>query len=339
MKLIILIAIIFSSNVRSLEIDEKLTTRILEVSSTKKTVLLNRGLEDGLIVGDHAKIFLTSGVIARAVAVKASPRRSVWSIYRLVSPDQIVVDKVVNIKGTSPLNITSDPSRTIHPTQTSPDVNALNQLDPEEQEELNSLDSSSTPADLVISKNRTFEAWGMIHLTNLSGNTNSNKQSTLSGLNLSLGAEKYFKPRRKNLLNNISFSIFYHHAQNRTASVNGDSTGNLAHEFGAGINWHFVSPPLSYHRPIFFVQGTYGVGMVEDTVHPYNLEKTVLEGIDNFFSLGLGLKYFALKGWGVRILGDFYYRNEHYTIENTNQQESKKLRGMRFMLGLAWRFQ
>ena len=338
MKFIIFITTaILSSSVLSLEIDERLTTRVMEVSSTKKTILLNRGLEDGLMVGDHAKLFLTSGVIARAVAVKASPKRSIWSLYRLVSPDKIIADKVVNIKITSPLDITDDPSRPIHPPQTNPDVNALDRLDPEEQKDLESLDSPHS--EDAIMRSRTFEAWGMIHLTNFSGSTSRNKQSTLSGLNVSLGVEKYFKPRRNNILNDISLSLFYHHASNTTASINGDSTGSLAHEFGAGFNWHFLSPALSYHRPIIFVQGTYGVGMVEDIVQTYDSEKSVLEGIDNFFSLGIGLKYFALKGWGMRILGDFYYRNEHYTIENSDREESKQLRGVRFMLGLAWRFQ
>ena len=340
MKIIIVIAtVFFSTNVLSLEIDEKLTTRIMEVSATKKTILLNRGLEDGLMVGEHAKLFLTDGMIARAVVVKASPSRSIWSIYRLISPDRIVADKVVNIKMTSPLNITDDPSRPLHPIPVHPNVNALDQMAHAEREDFRSLDFAATLGHDGIPKDRTFEAWGMIHLNNFSGNTSKNRQSTLSGLNLSLGIEKYFKSKKKSALDRLSLSLFYHHASNMTASINGDSTGNVAHEFGVGASWHFLSPPLSYHRPIPFVQGTYGVGMVEDIVRNYDSEEIVWEGIDNFFSIGAGLKYFAVKGWGMRILGDFYYRNEHYTIENSNQKESKQLRGMRFMLGLAWRFQ
>ena len=341
-RLIFIVAIIFSTHTMSLEIDEKLTTRIMEVSSTKKTILLNRGLEDGLIVGDHAKMFLTSGVIARAVVVKASPRRTVWSVYRLVSPDKIVVDKVVNIKITSPLNITDDPSRTIHPTTSSPNVSSLDNLEGlsnEEKQDFRSLGDSPPTHHDGIPKDRTFEAWGMVHLNDFSGNTSNQRRSTLSGLNLSLGVEKYFKTGRKNFFKNISFSLFYHHSKNFTTSISGDSTGSLAHEFGGGISWHFLAPALSYYRPIPFFQGTYGVGRVEDIVQTYDTEKSVLEGVDNFFSLGLGIKYYALKGWGGRIIADFYYRNEHYTIENGNLQKSKQLRGMRLMLGLAWRFQ
>lgn len=100
-------------NVHALEIDEKLTLRFLKVSSTQKTVLINRGGEDGLVVGDHAKFFITAGVIARGVAEKVSPSRSVWSLYRVVDPAEIVQDKVLNLKIASPVKITDDPSKSL----------------------------------------------------------------------------------------------------------------------------------------------------------------------------------------------------------------------------------
>lgn len=100
-------------NVHALEIDEKLTLRFLKVSSTQKTVLINRGGEDGLVVGDHAKFFITAGVIARGVAEKVSPSRSVWSLYRIVDPTEIVTDKVLNLKIATPVKITDDPSKSL----------------------------------------------------------------------------------------------------------------------------------------------------------------------------------------------------------------------------------
>lgn len=100
-------------NIHALEIDEKLTLRFLNVSSTQKTVLINRGGEDGLVVGDHAKFFITAGVVARGVAEKVSPSRSVWSLYRIVDPTEIVKDKVLNLKIASPVKITEDPSKSL----------------------------------------------------------------------------------------------------------------------------------------------------------------------------------------------------------------------------------
>jgi hypothetical protein len=97
----------------ALEIDEKLTLRFLKVSTSKKTVLINRGAEDGLVVGDHAKFYITSGIIARGVVEKVSPSRSIWSIYRVVDPNEITEGKVLNLKIASPVKITTDSSKSI----------------------------------------------------------------------------------------------------------------------------------------------------------------------------------------------------------------------------------
>ena len=112
LKCFLLISLIIS-NLHALEIDEKLTLRFLKVSSTKKTILINRGGEDGLVVGDHAKFFITSGVIARGVVEKVSPSRSVWSLYRVVDSNEITDDKVLNLKISSPVKITSDPTKSL----------------------------------------------------------------------------------------------------------------------------------------------------------------------------------------------------------------------------------
>jgi hypothetical protein len=111
--IILLLFSILDTNVNALEIDEKLTLRFLKVSSTKKTVLINRGGEDGLVVGDHAKFFITAGVVARGVVEKVSPTRSVWSLYRVVDPEEIVDEKVLNLKIATPAKITDDPSKSL----------------------------------------------------------------------------------------------------------------------------------------------------------------------------------------------------------------------------------
>jgi hypothetical protein len=97
----------------ALDLDEKLTMRFLRVSNSKKTVLVNRGTEDGLVVGDHAKFFITQGVIARGVVVKASPSRTIWSIYRIVDPNEVSEGKVLNLKISTPVKLTDDPSKSM----------------------------------------------------------------------------------------------------------------------------------------------------------------------------------------------------------------------------------
>ena len=111
--LIVLLTLMNFSKTFALEIDEKLTIRFLKVSNSKKTILVNRGSEDGLVVGDHAKFFVTSGVVARGVVEKVSPSRSVWSLYRVVDPAEITDDKVLNLKIASAVKITEDPTKSM----------------------------------------------------------------------------------------------------------------------------------------------------------------------------------------------------------------------------------
>ncbi|MBP9679904.1 MAG: hypothetical protein KBD76_00750 [Bacteriovorax sp.] len=112
-SLVFFSSIILFNTLHALEIDEKLTLRFLKVSSSKKTILINRGAEDGLAVGDHAKFFRTTGVIARGVVEKISPSRSIWSLYRIVDSAEIENDLVLNLKIASPVKITVDPSKSM----------------------------------------------------------------------------------------------------------------------------------------------------------------------------------------------------------------------------------
>lgn len=96
-----------------LEEGETLTVRLLDVSRSKRTILINRGLEDGVVEELHARFFLSGGVVARGKSVKVSPKRSVWAIYRIVYPDEIVVNNVLQMGVTRALATTDDPSRAI----------------------------------------------------------------------------------------------------------------------------------------------------------------------------------------------------------------------------------
>src|SRR5690606_28898033 len=113
MKLFLFLALLILNSAHALEVDEKLTIRILRTSETRKTLMVNRGTEDGLVEGDHAKFITTAGIVARAVCIRVSPTRSVWSVYRLVNADFIVNDSVMSIKITPPVKITKDETKTL----------------------------------------------------------------------------------------------------------------------------------------------------------------------------------------------------------------------------------
>lgn len=110
-QFLVLIMMLVSLKSWGLAVDEKLPLRILKTSKSAKTILINRGLEDGLVVGNHAKFFLTKGVVARGVVVKASPTRTVWSLYRVIDARDIKADRVLNLKITTPVKLTEDPTK------------------------------------------------------------------------------------------------------------------------------------------------------------------------------------------------------------------------------------
>jgi hypothetical protein len=112
MKFLILF-LLLSPSLSALDIDGKVITRVVGISDTKKTVLLNKGSEDELKVGDHAKFSIPSGWIARGVCVKASPSRSVWSIYRFYNQEKLTSQLAVTLKISSPISLTNDESKSL----------------------------------------------------------------------------------------------------------------------------------------------------------------------------------------------------------------------------------
>ena len=362
-----LLLIVFKA--QSLEVDEKLTGRILKVSSSQKTVLLNRGLEDGLVVDDHAKVFLTTGVIARGLVVKAAPTRSIWSIYRIVDPQQIRVGNVVNLKITVPVKLTEDPSRAIYEKEDPVDISSsiplaegANDLDREgdlsemERGDLDSLEGSAGDGEMArsqapevqvrsssgLSRDKTLEFWGLLHLNGLSSQSDLGEQEgTSSGSNstvdFSLGVEKYFF-RQEGFLKDISLRAFFHSSTKSTSTTQGAEISTGANEFGGGVNYHFLAHPLSYFRLIGFVGFNAGIGSSSDSFSVgENTEGSELDGSSNFFSLEIGAKYYTAEGFGGRFVLDYYRRGESYAVEDDGEY-TKVVSGPRAMVGLSYRF-
>ncbi len=98
----------------ALEDDRRLIVRVLGVSATKKTILINRGREEGVKIGDHAKFSTPrDGYFARGVVSRVSPTRSVWSIYRTLKEGIIIENAVVTLKAASQVKLTKDESKAL----------------------------------------------------------------------------------------------------------------------------------------------------------------------------------------------------------------------------------
>lgn len=356
----------FTTVGHALEVDEKLTTRFLKVSRSKKTVLLNRGLEDGLVVGDHAKFFLTTGVIARGVVVKASPTRSIWSVYRIISDDKVFPDKVVNIKITKPLNLTQDPSKSLYDnaneTMTAGtevmtmrgDVGparvrtteGLTDGEKQDLESLGTVDMAAFPVvkQYGINADKTLEAYGLIHFNSLSSSVDQGNENTFVGndanIDFSIGLEKYFYSPNS-FLGKVSFLGLFHSSNNTITSAQGQQLKTSVTEYGVGVHFHYIAPTLSYGRLIGFSGVSIGVGSVSDSVEILSgsstQEASPLEGSSNFLSLATGIKYYTESGFGARAMLDFYRRSESYVFDDETNF-TKVVSGPRLLVGLSYRF-
>ncbi len=355
------------SSTLALELDEKLTTRFLKISRTKKTVLLNRGLEDGIVVGDHAKFFLTTGVIARGTVVKASPTRSIWSIYRIINDNRMIPDSVVNIKITKPLNMTTDPSRSLYDNSNATMTAGtevmtfrgdsrgrparvrgvgLNDDDKRELDSLGTVDMAGFPVveGPGLTPDKTLEAYGLIHFNSLSSSVDEGDAGSFIGedanIDFSLGLEKYFN-NPNSFLSKVSFFALFHNSSNSITSAQGQQTRTSVTEYGVGAHFHYIAPALSYNRLIGFAGVSLGVGSVTDTVDVLSNNSTqvskTLDGSSSFLSLATGIKYYTRQGFGARAMIDFYRRSESYQFDDTDSF-TKIVSGPRLLLGISYRF-
>ncbi|MBT3585262.1 MAG: hypothetical protein HN509_10160 [Halobacteriovoraceae bacterium] len=111
MKLLLICLLFTLQFAQASEIDEKMVGRILAASDSKQTLLVNKGIEHGLKVGDHAKFSTPLGTFCRGVVVKVSPSRSVWSVYRFLTKATIKNNLAATIKISTPLKLTTDETR------------------------------------------------------------------------------------------------------------------------------------------------------------------------------------------------------------------------------------
>lgn len=360
-KFLSFLLILSSLSTYSLEIDEKLTLRILSLSDSKKTALINRGLEDGLVVGDHAKFFLTTGVIARGVVVKASPSRSIWSLYRIVDLEEIEKNKVMNLKIASPVKITEDPSKSLVQVNSGKGTDRIavatgdtegsemSSMSEEDTSELNALsenDSLKEEAPTVASTSTTsksFEIWALANLTSMSGTFDDGTTSTStsqSSLDFSIGAEKFF-PTSKSFFKNVSLFAFIT-KRSSTSGADIQSTMDWT-EFGGGINYYFYNTPFQRNRFAFFGTLSAGIGSAEYTTEvaegssvPSSLGNS-LSGSSSLLSIGVGSRY--MFSGNLSMLGVFDYFSSSTSFDSDNGDTSVlSVSGPRLRVGLAYRF-
>jgi len=342
----------------ALEVDEKLTIRILKTSESKKTVMVNRGTEDGLVEGDHAKFIVTAGIVARSVCVKVSPTRSVWSVYRLVNADFIVNDSVMTLKITPAVKITKDESQALvqedTPSNVSGDPAKLGIPLAEGAQDLNLTDDKMSSADLkaledsqtpltIVEKN--IEIYGVLNISGLTANSKTNVgdqsfNNSQSFHQIGLGVEYYPKNEREWF---SSFSILgeFTIQKQDSQAYNGASATNDLNEFGVGLNWHPTKLPSLVNEFIPYLHAAINYGAVRSTykagTNP-GIPELSSSGATSGFSIGGGYKFFTHKGFGARFVADYYFRSEVYQEDDLANSHNKKVGGPRLLVALSYRF-
>ena len=371
--LLVILTFLSLQSVFALEIDEKLTLRFLKISNSKKTILINRGAEDGLAVGDHAKFFVTTGVIARGVVEKVSPSRSVWSLYRIVDPNEVAEGKVLNLKIASPVKITEDPSKSVAEEATSAGTEkmglsegadsekatATSEAEDKEFEEMGIEDKGkpaqkesksksinpkamkseeNIPVHSRVDNSKSWELWGTLYMNTLSGTvtTDTTSEDTVqSSTDLSVGLEKYFF-ESSGFLKEISATIFLHKKNLQPGLSNKLTIDSL--EFGGGINYHFYNKAEATNTLIGFGGINLGVGSGTNSATSVTdtTVTTSTKVTSTFFSLGVGLKYIFNNGFGIRTILDYYRTGQTLTTDTATAKTT--LAGPRTQLGISYRF-
>jgi hypothetical protein len=357
-RILVLIFSFISFNSYSLEIDEKLTLRVVKVSESRKTMLINRGVEDGLIKGDHAKFFLTVGVVARAVVVKVSPTRSVWSIYRLVHADFIKNDQVMKLKITAPVKITKDDSKMLVSDDTISRMDDPRNLGIPLAEGADDLVVNNTGnpgmrsmqmnemAPLGSLKNKNKELSVSFHYSGQTTQTSSSDGSAefkAAETNMVLStAIEIFMKSEKPWYSRFSFLGLFSMSRLSAMSHKGDSVEESTSEFGGGVNWYPLTRPSKIYKIVPYGTFQFLMGSSQTTFSPGsqsgNGDPESLNAGTVGFIVGGGLKYYTPKGYGIKFNFDFYTRGDSFAGDAQSIKWVKTKSGPRLNLGFLYRF-
>lgn len=356
-KFLFLCVILLSSfSVSSLEIDEKLTLRIVGISNSRKTILINRGIEDGLAIGDHAKFFVSVGVVSRGVVIKTSPTRSVWSLYRLVNKEYIREEQVLKLKITPAVKITKDESKMM----VKDDTRQIISKDPRDlgipladgaddlsTAKLNPRDSIGweTEAISLLSKNR--EIFGMGSYSSYTQETKPDDNSgsysrEITNLYFKIGGEWYFHNEEK-WFSRFSFQTHFALVRTSIMDYKGAVVREQGSEFGFGISLHPTTRPSQIHRFIPYLNYTLTLGSTnssyeqgEEGVGNPSSEESIDAAVFAH-SFGGGYKYYTVEGIGLRLELSYYLRGDDFTEDSGQTSWVRTQSGPRLVFGLSYR--
>lgn len=344
----------------SIEVNDLITGRILKTSSSKKTILVNRGSADQLTLGMHAKFSTDTSVVARGVVVELSDNRSIWSLYRISTPDLVESDVVLNVKISEPVKITTDESRTLVRES------AMKDLLPNRDTQLSlPLDDveGDIPVDLLganiasskdeITKtyvelsNYPREMLTRVALQSLSSKTTSGSGS-YSGRtemnNFLLGTEFYFTNKEK-WYAQFSLMPYFQYQYESMLSYEGSAVDSEQLQIGISAHYYFYNPNLlnkfNPFTSLFYAQGTVKDNYASGARSLGNgSTASSVKGNSTSMGIGIGVKYFFENRLAVQSVFEYYTRTDEFDSDplTSNASWSREVYGPRVQLGLGYRF-
>ncbi|MDA8792451.1 porin family protein [Bacteriovoracaceae bacterium] len=359
-----LIALTFLTLINSsiaLEIDEKLTFRILKTSASRKTVLINRGAEDGVEVGNHSKFYLSIGVVARAVVIKLSPTRSVWSVYRLVNPEYIKSGELMKLKISEPIKISPDETRMVIAENTNVNINSndprdlgiemadgaddLDDVELTEKTKAGPYQKMNYEMTEVIAS-RQFEVFGTLSYSNYSSNAFEEEiedefPSEEGITSLIIGGEYYFNDE-KAWYSHFSLNFTFKYTANDILNYQGSANGDRGIEYFFGTHWYPTTLPFFTFKFLPYISGYYSIGSIESSfitgAETTNESSLTAQGSVTAMSLGVGAKYYLTKGIGLRAEVLYYNGVEEFDVDDNDQVWTRNRSGPFAMVALGYRF-
>lgn len=349
-----------------------LTVRLLSHSESKKTVLINRGSDDGLSLGIQSQFSAESGVVARGELIELSPQRSLWSLYRLPQPELVTPDMILQLTQIPPVKLTSDESRNL--------IREEWQESMVGEERVKDLPFSELPADIPLDLWKPSKRSQMAQQAQLQGAVNTQVtggeldlsdhpwevslrlalqsssattetidktqryEGDLSLTNFFLGIERFF-PRAGSIFKRLSVTPFIEYQQMSLLSYEGTLSDTTLINLGALASLYLGS----LHRApglVFDLHGLFARGTIEDSVATGSrslgtgAETSIVKGDSQTMGIGVGMKFYTSERWSLQANLDYLTRMDQFEIDplNNNQAWDRESTGPRLQLGLGKRF-
>ncbi len=87
-----LLLFLLSINSFALDLNERLTAKIIRAYPEKNIIMLDRGIEDGVIKTEHIKLTSKNGYASRAICLNTTLETSYWKVYRIVNSNKLSLD-------------------------------------------------------------------------------------------------------------------------------------------------------------------------------------------------------------------------------------------------------